>query len=208
MEIQGLIEFHRISFVALGGERIGPIQWTIGKGDRIWLEASPEGYEGIVRVLAGQWERTDGFFAETRPVVIQSDLLLEEKRDGNRTMEEVLHSNLLPELIRLEDGRKPLAVVMDRLGIIPAHQRLPVRFYPPEVRDKFSALFFVASSADLLLGQRVFLTRDPAIRRVLAQRLAVFSGAVVMAVGPDHQPVSYLSRAWLQSDGSFSAGDP
>jgi hypothetical protein len=77
-----------------------------------------------------------------------------------------------------------------------------LKLEPKEVQDRFWALRFVSSNADLLIGREIFELQDEPIRRVLRERWGDFPGAVICAAHADSCPGPVDTEIAIETGGS------
>ena len=199
-----LLDLRAIRFKLADGRILGPVNWDIEKGDRIALECRiPEAYRVLVDVISAQLEPLEGYIEELERVVIQTDTRLKEVLSLNQTAHDILNSGVFPDSLWLENKRRSLWVVIDRLGLTPRNFHLPIKLEPPEIAEKVWALHFIASRADLLIGREIFMTGIPEIRTVLKQRWGDFTGTVICAAPDKDLPGPVTVRAVLDATGAF-----
>jgi hypothetical protein len=73
---------------------------------------------------------------------------------------------------------------------------------PKEVLERFWALRFVASNADLLIGKEIFEIQDEPIRRVLHDRWGDFPGAVICAAREESRPGPVDTQVTIEPGGT------
>jgi len=186
-------------------EEVGPITWEIGRPSRTWLEVALPGHlEALVGLLSGRLQPVRGQMREHRTVHIQTDAHLRAALRPGHTIDEFLHSPDAPEHVWLEGRRRSLGVLLDRLGFSPHHFRRALRLQPPEVFERYLALRFIVSRAELLIGAELWNSPDPLVRAALAQRWLDFPGAVVVAAPRGALPGPVQFHARLDATGGFS----
>jgi hypothetical protein len=97
-------------------------------------------------------------------------------------------------------------VLLDRLGLTANRFRMPLKFQPADVIEKFVAFRFVISRADLLIGCDLFAVRDSNITEVLKMRWADFPGVVIAGTAREKLPGVPDVHVKLAADGAFSSG--
>ncbi len=201
-----LLTFHDLVIRTAEGLSIGPINWSVHRAQRIWMECADEGmFAAFAEVLAGLVAPASGFVEELGTVTVQSDFRLRETLKLNQSVQEYLHSNDAPEFVWLENRRRSLSVLLDRIGLTPDTLRLPLKFQPAEVLDKFWALRFLVSRADLLIGRELFALPDPQIRESLRLRWGDFPGTLLAVAAHDELAGEPDVHVVLAADGRFSS---
>lgn len=192
-----------------GSPPLGPIQWSVPLGCRVGVSfPSPAHWAALTDLLTGRIRPQSGTLEEIGQVLVQTDGNLKESLDLNRSIADYLHSADAPEFVWLENRRRVLWVLVDRLGILPSMTRKPLKLETPAVRDKFWALRFMLSRAQLLIGNEIFQLADDRIRESLGMRWADFPGALIAAEGPRGPPGALTGRVRMESDGRFVLAAP
>ncbi len=200
-----LLTLHEVVVRDAGGAEIGPIDWSIHRAERVWVDFADElQFSLLANLLSGRAKPASGYIEEGKPVRVQSDLLLRESTNLNRSISEYLHSSDAPEFVWLESRRRPVQVLLDRLGLTANRFRLPLKFQPADVIEKFVAFRFIISRADLLIGRDLFAARDPNIAEVLRMRWADFPGVVIAGTAREKLPGVPDVHVTLAIDGTFS----
>jgi hypothetical protein len=164
--------------------RVGPVDWALHKGDRAVVSCHyPAQWDALSGLLTGLVKPLSGSLEEIGTVTVQTDSNLKNSLDLNRSIGDYLHSPDAPEFVWLEKRRKVLGVLLDRLEISPSMTRRPLKHESQAVRDKFWALRFMVSRAQLLLGSGIFRLPDASIRAALALRWGDFPGALIVEGG-------------------------
>ncbi len=201
-----LLTFHDLTVRTAEGLNIGPINWTVHRAQRIWMECGDEGmFAAFAEVLAGLKRPASGYLEELGTVTVQSDFRLRESLKLNQSIEQYLHSSDAPEFVWLENRRRSLNVLLDRIGLTPNRLRLPLKLQPVEVFNKFWALRFLVSRADLLIGRELFALPDPQIRESLRMRWGDFHGTLLAVAAHDELAGEPDAHVVLASDGRFSS---
>ncbi len=207
MQSKPLLTFRDAVIPTAGGSKLGPIQWVLQRGERVCVESAlPGAFEALAAVLMGQARPSAGFVEELETVVTQSDAHLRETLDLNRSIQDLLQKPEFPPFVWLEGRRRSLGVLMDRLALAPNRLRMPLKMEPPEVVDRFVALRFILSRADLLIGREVFACPDEPVRKALRARWDEFPGAVVAGGDPGSLPGKTGTRVVISAEGTFSSG--
>lgn len=187
---------------------IGPITWTVYRGQRIGVRCAHEAqWDALCALLSGQRTPSGGILDEVVRITVQSDVHLRNMLRRSDTLQAYLDAPDTPEFVWLDGRRRSVMVLVDLLGITPAMRRRPLKFADPETVDKVLALRFVMSQAALLIGREVFRSADPQVREALRRRWADWPGAVVVSL--DDHPAPGALNAWVRIDaaGHFTAGD-
>jgi hypothetical protein len=184
---------------------LGPMSWSLHRAERVHVDcAAPGQWEALEALLSGQREPDGGTLEELEPVVVQSDRHLREALDLNRSINDYLHSPDAPEHVWIEQRRRVLWVLVDLLGIAPSMIRQPLKKEDPAVLDKYWALRFMISRADLLLGREIFALPDPAVRATLRRRWGDLPGAVVVGAPLEALPGDVQTRVRFDAQGRFT----
>ncbi len=204
-----LLSFRQAVFSGGDGLEIGPMDWYLERGTRVRVEgAHPAATHALFSALAGRLPPLRGAVSEWSEVVVQGDFLLREQLDGGRTIRDYLDGPDVPAYVWLENRRRAIGVLLDKLGLGPQFSRRPLKFQPDEVVEKFLAFRFLTSRADLLLGREVFQRQDPEIRNALRARLADFPGTVVAAGAASDLPFRVDRVVGMDASGAFSLDPP
>ena len=204
MRLAPLLTLHNVVIESAGHPRIGPINWTINRAQRIWLETEDEAqFLAIGELLGGRLQPSEGYVEELNRVRVQSDYRLRKAAALNRSIADYLNSSDVPEQIWLENRHRSVRVLLDRLGLYANHSRLPLKFQSAEVLEKFAAFRFVVSRADLLIGNQIFSGEDAEIKQVLQMRWSDFPGAVIACAALDRLPGPPDTHAAITGDGAF-----
>ena len=207
MRSMPLLTLHEVVIRDAGGAEIGPIDWSIHLGERVWVDFADElQYSLLATLLSGRAKPASGYIEELKPVRVQSDLLLRQSINLNRSISEYLHSSDAPEFVWLDNRKRSVQVLLDRLGLTANRFRMPLKFQPPDVIEKFVAFRFVISRADLLIGCDLFAVRDSNITEVLKMRWADFPGVVIAGTAREKLPGVPDVHVKLAADGAFSSG--
>ena len=162
-------------------ESLGPVDWVISKGDRALVSCHHSGqWDSLSGLLTGLVKPRTGSLEEIGRVKVQTDSNLKKSMDLNRSITDYLHSPNAPKYVWLGNRRKVLWVLVDILGISPSMTRKPLKLESQAVRDKYWALRFMVSQAELLLGGAIFHLPDPAIHAAMALRWGDFPGALIV----------------------------
>ena len=200
-----LLTLHEVRLDDGAGGSIGPVNWRIGRGQRIQLEVADDAqFAALVELFSGRGYPGSGYLEELRSVRVQSDKHLRKSLILNRSITDYLNMPAIPEFVWLENRRRSVRVLLDKLGLVSRQFRLPLKFQAAEVIDKFVAFRFVMSPADLLVGGWVFSAADPAIAAVLKMRWGDFPGTVIACVPPSGLPGRADAVAVISSEGAFS----
>jgi len=198
-----MMGIHGVTFRTAERQTIGPIHLELRRRQRVLLRCPSEpAYAGLIEILTGQEEPLTGRLIELERVRVQTDRHLRDLMLPNRSIQDLLEELPLPDTIWIGERRRSTQVVMDRLGLLPHHRRRPLKMESREVFNRFWALRFVSSNADLLLGREVFELKDEAIRRVLRDRWGDFPGTVICAAAPEHSPGPVHTIVTIEEDGS------
>jgi hypothetical protein len=184
-----LLGLHGVMFRTAERLEVGPIHLQVHRGEKILLRCDSEAiYAALLEVLSGRQQPIAGRLDELEPVRVQTDRHLRESITLNRTIRELLEEGGLPDTIWVGQRRRSLFGVIDRLGLSPRNFRLPIKMESAAVIEKFWALRFIASRADLLVGREIFALEDSAIRELLCQCWGDLSAAVIYAGPPERIP--------------------
>lgn len=201
-----LLTFHEVVVETDTGGRIGPIAWTLHRAQRVWLETGNESqFVAFSELLSGRARPVEGYIEELNPVRAQSDYRLRESIVLNRSITDYLNTSDVPEHVWLENRRRSVQVLLDRLGLSANHFRLPLKFQSDEVMEKFAAFRFVVSGADLLVGGRIFDCADLKIRKVLKMRWSDFPGSVIACTQFADLPGEPDTHVQISVDGGFTS---
>lgn len=163
---------------------VGPVDWALHKGDRAVVSChDPKQWDALSGLLTGLARPLSGSLEEIGRVTVQTDSNLKNSLELNRSIGDYLHSPDAPEFVWLEKRRRVLGVLLDRLELSPSMTRRPLKHESQAVRDKFWALRFMVSRAQLLLGSGIFRLPDASIRASLALRWGDFPGALIVEEG-------------------------
>ena len=191
---------------------VGPIDWTIHRTQRIWLETGAQAeFHALSELLSGRVRPVEGYLEELGRVRAQSDYHLRSSLSLNRSISDYLNSSDAPEFVWLENRRRSVQVLLDRLGLMAKQMRLPLKFQSEEAVAKFSAFRFITSRADLLIGSEIFRGTDLQVERVLRARWADFPGVVIACSEFSRLPGPVDAHVKIGSGGEFSsepAGKP
>jgi hypothetical protein len=200
-----LLALEGVTAAAPGGEPIGPITWSLGRGKRIAVAcARPGQWESLAGLLSGRIRPREGRLEEVSTVLVQSDRNLQETLDLNQSIEGFLHSPDAPEFVWLQNRRRALYVLVDALDISPRVTRRPVKMEAGEVQDKYWALRFLISRAELLIGRDIFRLNDPAVRQAIRLRWPDLPGTVVAGLGEEELPGPVDARVRIDEGGAFT----
>ena len=200
-----LLALEGVIVAAPGGEPVGPIGWSLPRGKRIAVTcARPGQWESLCGLLSGKLKPREGRMEEVSPVLVQSDRNLKDTLDLNQSIEGFLHSSDAPEFVWLQNRRRALYVLVDALGIAPATTRRPVKMETGAVQDKYWALRFLVSRADLLLGREIFRLPDPAVREAIRLRWPDLPGTLVAELGEGEPPGPLDARVRIDDRGAFT----
>lgn len=199
-----LLTLHNVVIESKAHPRIGPINWTINRAQRIWLETENEAqFLALGELLSGRLRPMEGYVEELHRVHVQSDYRLREAAILNRSITDYLNSSDVPEQIWLDNRHRSVRVLLDRLGLYANHTRRPLKFQSAEVVEKFAAFRFIVSRADLLIGNHIFAGEDAEIEKVLRMRWSDFPGAVIACAALDRLPGAPDTHAAITGDGAF-----
>ena len=181
---------------------IGPIHLTLHRHERVLLDCESDAiYDAFLRVLSSDVHLIQGRLVEHERIRLQTDRHLREGLNLNRSIRELNAAGPLPDSIWLGGRRRSLFTVMDRLGILTHHVHGPLKMEPAGVFEKYWALRFVMSEADLLIGREIFALDDPAIREVIALRWGDLRGALIYAGAAERIPAPPHWTLGLHADG-------
>lgn len=181
-----------------GGRVVGPWNGSIQMGQRIGVRtAFPEQWEALAEVLTGQRVPEKGRLEEIEQVRAQSDVNIKASLDLNRSITDFLHSPDAPEFVWLEGRRKVLWVLLDALEIRPDMTRMALKLIPEDILDKFCALRFMVSRAEVLVGREIFASHDEAVRKALSRRWLDFTGTVIAAESHSGALPGHVDAWWI-----------
>ena len=205
MARERLLGLHGVTFRTPDRVEVGPIHLEVHRRDKILLRCEPGTvYDAFLALLTGELQPLAGRLDELKPVRIQTDRHLLETINPNRTLRELLAEARLPDSIWIGQRRRSLFGVMDRLGLETRYFHRPLKMEPKAMADKFWALRFLASGAELLVGREIFALEDAAIREVLAQRWGDLSAAVIYAGPEERIPAPPNAVLTFEADGHVS----
>jgi hypothetical protein len=194
---------HGVTYRTAERRTVGPIHLELSRRQRVLLRCDSEpAYAAFLDVLTGGLEPLTGRLVELDSVRVQTDRRLREQIQPGQSVRELMERYPLPESIWLAGRRRSVPVVMDRLDLSPNLLRWPLKLLDPGVLDRFWALRFVASEADLLIGREVFLLTDERIRRVLRERWLEFPATVICAAPEEALPGPAHVLLVIEADGS------
>lgn len=200
-----LLTYHNVVIDTGESRRIGPIDWTLSRSQRIWLETSAEAqFHALAELLSGRLRPFEGYVEEFKPLRSQSDYQIRSSLILNRSITDYLNSSDAPSFVWLENRRRSVEVLLDRLGLTAQHRRSPLKFQTEEVVAKFVAFRFVTSRADLLIGSEIFRGTDKEVGKVLEMRWADFPGVVVGCADLSRLPGPVHSHVTIGIGGEFS----
>ncbi|MCZ6729997.1 MAG: hypothetical protein O7C61_09850 [SAR324 cluster bacterium] len=201
-----LLVFHEVEVSHAGQVVMGPVDWTIHRSERIWLECgNTNQYEGFVELISGRRKPSAGYIEELGGVTVQSDRWIRESINLNQSIQDYLHSTDAPEFVWMENRRRSINVLLDRIGLTPDKFRRPLKLQPGEVLDKFWVVRFLVSKADLLIGRDIFMLADPLVRGALRVRWSDIPGAVIAAGEYAGLPGTPDVHVRVTGDGAFSS---
>lgn len=187
------------------GPDLGPIDWPIHNGERFHVHcANPAQWEALVGVLTGQAALKQGGLEELEPATVQHDGYLLENLDMNQSIEDYLKSPEAPRHLWMDARRRVLLVCVDSLGLSPHMTRQPLRHVEEPVLNKFWALRFMTSRAQLQIGKGVFSVADEDVRKTLRRRWDDIPGAVVAGCPAEHLPGKVTYRVSFDEGGGFT----
>lgn len=199
-----LLSFHDVIVRGPEGLQVGPITWEIARPGRIWLECEhPRLLELLVGLLTGEKQPAAGRMRESGGITVQTDAHLKSALNPNRTIADFLHSPEAPEYVWIEQRRRSVGVLLERLGLSPQHLRRPLKMASEAVTLKYLALRFLTSRADLLIGGEIFRTADPLIQAGFRMRWADIASVVIVAAPRELLPGAVTHHARLDAAGHF-----
>jgi hypothetical protein len=203
MPARVMMSLHGVTYRATERQDVGPIHLQLLRRQRVLLRCeSGPAYDGLIGILTGKNAPLSGRIIELERVRVQTDRHLRELCAPAKSIRELLNENPLPDTIWIGERRRSTQTVMDRLGLEPHHFRLPLKLEPKEAAERFWALRFVCSNADLLIGREIFELEDETIRRVLRDRWADFPGIVICAAPERDCPGPTDTVVAIEPDGS------
>ena len=162
------------------GRQLGPIDWDMEKARRVAVScADPEHWDALMDFLTGLLPPISGDVAEKEPLIVQTDRNLLEKMNLNRPFSDFLNAPETPKTLWLDHRVRSTGILLERLGLSPKNIRRDVILESETVRDKFWALRFMLSQADLLMGRDVFQIGDPLVRDCLRMWWGGFQGVLI-----------------------------
>ena len=186
-----------------GGRVLAPANFELHAAERVWLDAPAEIFEAFSRLLTGQLKPVWGYLETIDSVLTQSDGDLLESLQAGESIQDYLQGEKAPRQVWLDGRRRTLEVLVDSLNITPADTRRPLKLLDESIRNKYWALRFALSRAQVLVGSGIFALEDPAIRNSLARRWADLP-ATLFAGGPKaHLPGPVETIIRWRSDGNF-----
>lgn len=176
-----LLRLRDVTLTLPDGTGMGPITWEVLRGRRICVScASDAQWDALVALLTGQLQPASGGLQEIVPVKVQTDVHLRDTLDLNQSIRDYLHSPDAPEYVWLDRRRRALWVLIDLLGISPDMTRRPLKMEGATVYDKYWALRFMLSRAELLIGREIFQIEDARVRTAFRSRWHDFPGTLIV----------------------------
>lgn len=184
------------------GGQLGPIDWDLEKYRRIAVScADPAHWDVLVDFLTGLLLPTSGTVTEREFLIVQTDRKLLEHMKLNRPISDFLHSPDAPTTLWLDHRVRSIGILLELLELTPKSVRRVLKLESDLVRDKFWALRFMLSHADLLLGREVFQIEDPLVRNCLRMWWDGFQGALVCCDDAGALPGAVDTRIRIDRDG-------
>ena len=172
------------------GENVfGPISLRIHTRERIWLDGfSPKQMVNLEKLLSGARSPVKGRLIEPQRIQVQGDGLMMERLDFRESISDYLDAPGTPDMVRMEDRRRSVRVLVDRLGLSPRDLRNPVRLLGEEIKIKYLVLRLLLSRAEVLLWSWVITQADPASTKQLQLHWKEFRGAILAAGSREDLP--------------------
>ncbi len=162
------------------GGQLGPIDWDVEKHRRIAVScADPEHWDALMDFLTGLLPPISGDVMERESLIVQTDRNLLENMKLNRPITDFLNAPDAPKTLWLDHRVRSTGILLERLELTPKSIRRDVILESETVRDKFWALRFMLSHADLLIGREIFQIEDPPVRDCLRMWWGGFQGVLI-----------------------------
>ena len=165
------------------GREYGPLSGEIPRNGKMRVVCEEEeGWQVFGGLLSGLRRPIGGYLEEIRVAVVQWDHLLSESVDRNLTINEFLESPDAPQFVWLDQRRRSLGVLVDKLGLTAREKKLALKFLSEESIRKFIALRIMLSRADILLVDESLLTEDDRVSEAFLSRWNDLNATVICRV--------------------------
>ena len=172
-----------------GGRSLGAISLRLHARDRVWLEGfSAEQSAMLEQLVAGIHSPVKGRIIEPQRIHVQGDGLMRSRMDFRESISEFLDAPSTPAMVRLQERRRSVRVVADRLGLSPRQMRNPVRLMGEEIKIKYIVLRLLLSRAELLIFSNILEEADPLSLEQLRHHWEEFPGAIIASGSRDKLP--------------------
>lgn len=200
-----LLSLHDVRLVNAAAAETDPINLTIRQAERIQVICGDAGWrEDLWAVLSGTRKPKHGVIEELNPVTVQSDRNLKDSMNLNRTLGAYLESPDAPLHVWLDQRRREIWVLVNLLGITPSDMRRPLKFESKATIERYLALRFLISGADLLLGDEIYKLDDMHIKAAFRRRWGDLPGAVIITAPPEYLPGQVDTTVHIGLDGSVA----
>lgn len=187
------------------GGQLGPFDLDLTQDRRIGVScAHPSHWDALLAFFTGQTHPVSGVLSEMEPVIVQSDRRLWEIINVNRPVLDYLHSPDIPATVWLEQRRRSVGYLMERMEIWPAMTRRAIKLEPEALHLKFWALRFMLSRAPLLLGSEIFQMEDPAVLDSFRMWWDDFRGSLIACEDGGALPGKVDTKIRTAADGAIT----
>ena len=187
------------------GGQLGPIDWDVEKDRRVAVScADPAHWDALMDFLTGLLPPVSGEVMEKEALIVQTDRNLLKNMKLNHPITDFLNAPDAPKNLWLDDRLRSTGILLERLELNPRSLRRDIVLETEAVREKFWALRFMLSHADLLLGREVFQVENPQIRDCLAMWWDGFQGILIACEDGGTLPGAVDTRLCTGEDGSVT----
>lgn len=185
--------------------QLGPIDWDVGGERRVAVScAVAEHWDVLMDFLTGLLPPNSGEVIERDSLIVQTDRNLLENMKLNRPITDFLNSPDAPKTLWLDHRVRSTGILLENLEITPQNIRRDIKLESETVRNKFWALRFMLSQADLLIGREIFQVEDPLVRDCLRQWWGGFQGVLIGCQDGGVLPGAVDSRLRIDEDGGVT----
>lgn len=187
------------------GGRLGPIDWDVEKDKRVGVScADAEHWDALMDFLTGLLPPISGEVDEREALVVQTDRNLLKNMKLTHPITDFLNAPDAPKTLWLDHRVRSTGLLLERLELTPKNIRQDIQLVSATVRDKFWALRFMLSHADLLMGREVFQIEDPPVRECLRMWWSDFQGVLIACEDVGTLPGAVDIRFRTGGDGSVT----
>jgi hypothetical protein len=185
--------------------QLGPIDWDVGEERRVAVScAVAEHWDVMMDFLTGLLPPNSGEVIERDSLIVQTDRNLLDNMKLNLPITDFLNSPDAPKTLWLDQRVRSIGILLEKLEITPQNIRRDIKLESETVRDKFLALRFMLSHADLLIGREIFQIEDPLVRDCLRLWWDGFQGVLIGCQDGEVLPGAVDTRIRIAEDGGVT----